>query len=115
MREGFVFKRSLPVDREKDHRIEPLWTRWPAESQQIILRTEDGLPPIGPTAIGIGQWERVWKLADVENLYDLGFWDNLTDVFWSRFGLWHHGRQDQVQVDALTSVQSAASNLGTCD
>ncbi len=44
-----------------------------------------GLPPRGPGAIGTGEWIRVWRLADVENLYDLGFWDNLKDVFWPMY------------------------------
>lgn len=52
-----------------------------------MLRTEDGMPPRGPEAIGVGEWQRVWKLADVENLYDLGFWDNLWDVCWPRYGV----------------------------
>ncbi|TAQ85460.1 hypothetical protein B7494_g6204 [Chlorociboria aeruginascens] len=86
MVDGYVFKRSLPSDRPKDYQVEPSWTTWPIESQQVVLRTEDGLPPKGEAAIGIGEWQRVWKLADVENLYDLGFWDNLTDVFTRRYG-----------------------------
>ena len=78
---GYAFKRSLAPHRQKDESVEPAWTRWPVESQQVVLRTGDGQPPRGPGAIGTGDWERVWKLADVENLYDLGFWDNLADVF----------------------------------
>ena len=85
MSDGYVFKRALPEDRQKDTNIEPSWTSWPVESQQILLRTEDGMPPQGAQVIGTGQWQRVWKLRDVENLYDLGFWDNLKDVFWPRF------------------------------
>ncbi|KAI9048809.1 hypothetical protein LZ554_007640 [Drepanopeziza brunnea f. sp. 'monogermtubi'] len=81
MADGFAFKCLLPADREKDERIEPAWTRWPVESQQLVSRTADGQPPRGPGGIGAGEWERVWRLADVENLYDLGFWDNLADVF----------------------------------
>ncbi|KAH7346284.1 DHHC palmitoyltransferase-domain-containing protein [Rhexocercosporidium sp. MPI-PUGE-AT-0058] len=81
MTDGFAFKRALASDRHKDDTIEPAWTRWPVESQQVVLRTENGQPPRGSGAIGTGDWERVWKLADVENLYDLGFWDNLADVF----------------------------------
>lgn len=84
MSDGFVFKRKLPEDRQKDPSIEPAWTPWPADSTQIIFRTEDGLPPRGPDAIGVGEWERVWKLADIENLYDLGWKDNLVDVFLPR-------------------------------
>lgn len=85
MTDGYVFKRRLPDGRQKDSNLEPTWTPWPVESEQIVLRTEDGMPPQGPEAIGIGEWERVWKLADVENLYDLGFKDNLKDVFWPRY------------------------------
>ncbi|CZT43296.1 probable SWF1 Spore Wall Formation [Rhynchosporium secalis] len=81
MTDGFAFKRALATHRHKDETVEAAWTRWPVESQQVVLRTEDGEPPRGPGAIGIGEWERVWRLADVENLYDLGFWDNLADVF----------------------------------
>ncbi|KAG0645995.1 Palmitoyltransferase SWF1 [Hyphodiscus hymeniophilus] len=87
MSDGYVFRRSLPENRQKDTNIESPWTSWPVESQQIILRTEDGMPPRGPEAIGTGDWQRVWKLRDVENLYDLGFWDNLKDVFGLRYGV----------------------------
>jgi palmitoyltransferase len=59
------------------------------ESEQIVLRTEDGMPPRGVEAIGTGEWQRVWKLNDVENLYDLGFLDNLKDLFWPRYGFNH--------------------------
>lgn len=87
MADGYAFKRKLSPDRHKNETIEPAWTRWPVESEQVVLRTEDSMPPTGPgAAIGEGEWERVWKLADVENLYDLGFWDNLTDVFRPRYG-----------------------------
>ncbi len=89
MTEGFAFKRELPSDRQKDRSIEMAWTRWPVESEQIVVRTEDGLPPRGQWLIGVGEWQRVWKLADVENLYDLGFWDNFRDVFWPRYGFRH--------------------------
>lgn len=88
MADGFAFKRKLPTNRVKNEKIEASCSRWPVESEQIVLRTQDGLPPRGPGAsIGEGEWERVWKLADVENLYDLGFRDNLIDVFWPRYGL----------------------------
>ncbi|CAL3969471.1 unnamed protein product [Diplocarpon coronariae] len=81
MTDGYAFKRSITSDRHKDETVEAVWTRWPVDSQQVVLRTVDGHPPRGPGMIGTGEWERVWRLADVENLYDLGFWDNLADVF----------------------------------
>lgn len=81
MSDGFAWKRTLPQDRPRDPSIEPECDRWPCESLQILMQTEDGDPPRGEGAIGVGQWEQVWRLKDVENLYDLGFWDNLMDVF----------------------------------
>lgn len=87
MSEGYVFKRAIPENREKNLRIEPAWTHWPAESQQIVLRTTDGQNPVG--AIGEGAWEPVWSLRDIENLYDIGFVDNLKDVFVGRQGVFH--------------------------
>ena len=80
MSDGYVFKRKLPENRQKDMSIEPAKTRWNVESQQVVLRTEDGLPPRGYDD-GVGEWHRVWKLRDIENLYDMGFWSNLTDIF----------------------------------
>lgn len=46
---------------------------WPIETDQIIVTTTDGLPPQGLEHI----YERVHSLKAVENLYDLGFWDNM--------------------------------------
>ncbi|KAK4172773.1 putative palmitoyltransferase [Triangularia setosa] len=84
MREGFAFKRKMldAGQRQKDLRIEPEWTRWPAETEQVLVRTENGQCPAEDDATlpGYGPWEVVWGLKDVENLYDIGFWDNLVDV-----------------------------------
>lgn len=71
---------------------EPL-TSWPVTSNQIVLRTIDGRPPLfrnSPAASALendgaevqteSQWTRCWTLSDVENVYDLGFFDNLRDA-----------------------------------
>ncbi|KAI1341098.1 zf-DHHC-domain-containing protein [Xylariaceae sp. FL0016] len=82
MDDGCAFKRALPSPRPKDPRVEPTHTRWPLEPVQILVRTEDGAPPsVQSPGQGVGDWERVWHLRDIENLYDLGFWDNLVDIF----------------------------------
>lgn len=86
MRDGFAFKRRMVKDRQKDLGVEPGWTRWPAETEQVLVRTESGRPPSvdddnDKDMPGVGEWEVVWALKDVENLYDIGFWDNLVDVF----------------------------------
>ncbi len=82
MADGFVFKRRLGAGRVKDPRIEAAWTRWPAEPEQILVTRLDGRPPpAGDPIPGDGDWEPVWRLKDVENLYDLGFVDNIVDIF----------------------------------
>ncbi|KAK3998268.1 putative palmitoyltransferase [Cladorrhinum sp. PSN332] len=89
MRDGFAYKRKMAKNRQKDLGVEPGWTRWPAETEQVVVRTEGGNPPAedDKELPGVGGWENVWALKDVENLYDIGFWDNLVDVFapWHMF------------------------------
>ena len=81
MDDGCAFVRSMPPNRQKDSRFEALWSRWPKETEQILVATQDGQLPTPHTNLpGEGEWERVWKLKDVENIYDLGFWDNLKDI-----------------------------------
>ncbi|KAI9845079.1 MAG: palmitoyltransferase swf1 [Sclerophora amabilis] len=107
MADGYVFKRSgqrlvgdprginsqrqytgdpraeSPVHSHED--LEPN-TSWPLSRDQIIMRTEDGKRPSSSSLNGDSTpsddgWKRVWHLSDVINLYDLGFIDNLMDVF----------------------------------
>ncbi|KAM0241936.1 hypothetical protein ACHAPO_001635 [Fusarium lateritium] len=87
MADGFAFRRSMPADREKNERVEPRCARWPVDVQQIIVTTQDGQPPAENLRLpGQGSWERVWNLSNVENLYDMGLWDNLVDVFLPDYG-----------------------------
>ncbi|KAI0389062.1 zf-DHHC-domain-containing protein [Xylariaceae sp. FL0594] len=79
MDDGFAFRRRLPpLPRQSQSRSH--WTRWPVESAQILVRTLDGQPPNDPSLPGEGEWEHVWHLRDIENIYDIGFWDNLIDI-----------------------------------
>jgi hypothetical protein len=60
-------------------------TTWPLESRHILIRTAAGQPPRSlPSRIRNvakeDSFERVWNLAAVENVYDLGFWDNLLEA-----------------------------------
>lgn len=82
MDDGYAFRRLLSLDRPRDPQTEPLCRRWPAEPAHVLVATSDGNPPAEDARLpGRGQWERVRKLKHVENLYDLGFWDNLLDSF----------------------------------
>lgn len=72
---------------------EPL-VDWPITSNQSLMKCEDGQPPelnkhrdrgsmeISGTSAPQRQprWQRLSSLNQVDNVYDLGFWDNLEDV-----------------------------------
>lgn len=80
--DGYAFMRRLPANRLRNPNVEAPIDRWPVEAIQIVVRTTDGLLPSSENELpGVGDWIRVRKLAEVENLYDLGFWDNMADVF----------------------------------
>jgi palmitoyltransferase ZDHHC4 len=80
--DGCVFKRRMSPNRQRLAAVEPLRTRWPQETEQILINTGDGKPPPpGAPFPGEGEWQRVWKMQDVDNLYHLGFRDNLVDIF----------------------------------
>jgi hypothetical protein len=107
MDEGCAFKRSLPAGRAKDLSLEPVWTRWPCEAEQIVVRTEDGNPPREDirNVPGVGQWERVFKLRNVENLYDIGFWDNVVDIFWPGY-MFRDGQTPLAEAGSRHKVKS---------
>ncbi|PHH87426.1 hypothetical protein CDD83_8895 [Cordyceps sp. RAO-2017] len=90
MHDGYAFRRPLPTDRQKDQETEPSCRRWPLEPAEILVATSDGQPPAADSHLpGQGEWERVWKLKYVENLYDMGFWDNLMDSFLPNYTFGH--------------------------
>lgn len=49
--------------------------QWPTRSKITVKRTYDGRPPDDD-----GRWRRVWRLGEVENIYDVGFWEALKDI-----------------------------------
>lgn len=53
---------------------------WPKHSDQIIVSTTDGKAPTGQEQL----WERCTSLDMVDNIYDLGFWQNLVAVMTGR-------------------------------
>ncbi|KAJ4371694.1 palmitoyltransferase swf1 [Didymella sp. IMI 355093] len=74
-----------PGEDEEDVDVEEPPTSWPLESRHILVRTRDGQPPKSLPArvrrvAEADSFERVWSLAAVENVYDLGFWDNLVEA-----------------------------------
>ncbi|KAF3072243.1 hypothetical protein CFAM422_005642 [Trichoderma lentiforme] len=86
MRDGYAFRRPLAPNRPRNLRLEPLCPRWPSSPEHIILATQDGQPPSNEGNYpGEGEWEHVWDLKTVDNLYDMGLWHNLGDVFFSNY------------------------------
>jgi hypothetical protein len=95
--DGLVFRlegSTGVADRVRpDCESEPL-VAWPITSNQSLMKREDGQPPElnnhrngGSTEISgtsspqrQPRWQRLSSLNQVDNLYDLGFWDNLGDV-----------------------------------
>lgn len=64
---------------------------WPISSKQLLVSCEDGQPPYTHNLEGllndvdspsrdISRWKKVGDLHEIDNLYDLGFWDNLMDA-----------------------------------
>ena len=68
-----------PALRYRETNDEP-YIPWPVSSDQVIVRTTDGRPPLGQEAL----WSHVWSLSDVENIYDLGGWDNFMEILKGR-------------------------------
>ncbi|EXJ95354.1 hypothetical protein A1O1_00474 [Capronia coronata CBS 617.96] len=73
--------------------------RWPAgvRAKWWMIRTKNGKPPMKkivgeashtdpdqPKEEPDERWVKVKSIAEVENLYDLGFWDNLVDGLFNR-------------------------------
>ena len=101
--DGCAFKRRLPENRRKDTEIEALWTTWPIEPCEVLSRT-DGLPP-EEDHIGIGEWEQIWKLTDVENIYDVGLFDSLRDVFLPRKSIYAtEKKRSRAGVEPLSAI-----------
>jgi palmitoyltransferase ZDHHC4 len=93
MHDGLTF--SAPIVNERVAKNANGWSNgdasnqnspWPVRSKHFLVHTTDGLPPrnLQPaivSVVGDVEWRRVWHLNEVENIYDLGFWDNLREVF----------------------------------
>lgn len=66
-----------PVSDSED---EEEYVPWPKHSDQIIVSTTDGKAPTGQEQL----WERCTSLDMVDNIYDLGFWQNFVSVMTGR-------------------------------
>lgn len=87
---GLVYRRRLSRERGNRHGVPAAvveaasLSRWPLEPEHVLVCADaDGKPPepADPSLPGVGEWEQVWRLRDVDNIYNIGVWRNLTDVF----------------------------------
>lgn len=85
MADGLVYMCEIDEDEVSDE------SAWPVNSRQYVVVTQDGAMPRRDQRIMVDQtrgrkrerdreWKQVWNLSGVENIYDLGFWDNLIEV-----------------------------------
>lgn len=83
--DGALYMRSLDEHRPRDPGVEPR-VKWPAQPKVISLSCETK-PPSNAKSLkgqGHGEWTRVDSLHDLENVYDIGFWCNIRDLFLPR-------------------------------
>lgn len=97
-----VFRSERATAREdatqRDPNVEP-FVDWPISSTQQLVSSDNGrAPEDAATSTGAyagpyprnqttenPRWMRVQSLNEIDNLYDLGFWDNLMDVLPPQF------------------------------
>ncbi|KAL9002937.1 MAG: hypothetical protein Q9188_004156 [Gyalolechia gomerana] len=94
---GLVYKWTGDTDgiyeMHADPSVEP-FVEWPIHSNQRLFRSEDGQHPDARSSqngapaipsrpwadLGMSFWKPLYDLHEIDNLYDLGFWDNLKDA-----------------------------------
>jgi len=85
--DGYIFRRALPPNRQPDRRMEPEAPDWPKENKYYYARAYREPPESTADLPGEGRWEKGgegWTLADVDNIYDIGFVGNMIDIFLPR-------------------------------
>jgi len=85
--DGYIFRRPLPDNRQPDRTMEPEVLGWPKDSKYYYARAYHEPPETTADLPGEGQWQKGgedWTLADVDNIYDVGFIGNTMDVFLPR-------------------------------
>jgi len=84
--------------------VAPEVTAWPTKSKWWVILTTNGEQPTKPNQADWGKqrltnntslsqgsgeaadmrWNKVNSLAELENIYDLGMFDNTREIFWNR-------------------------------
>ena len=90
--DGLVFRAERSLENIQRFSVTEPLLDWPISSTQQLVSTQDGQPPAvqrtsvatqatrSPTNASSPRWKRVQNLHEVNNLYDLGVWNNFIDV-----------------------------------
>jgi hypothetical protein len=77
IKDGIIFKTEADSDAEVEERDGEDEVEWPRKPRQSLYRVESG--NTGDLPHGL-LWFRVQSLTEVDNMYDLGGWNNFLDV-----------------------------------
>jgi palmitoyltransferase len=80
-----LFMRPIDERRVRRRDVEP-YVRWPVEAK-IVAVSRDTMPAKDERElreIGVGPWRAVRSIHELENIYDIGFWRNIGDIFLPR-------------------------------
>ena len=82
---GLVYKNTTPVEQltTNDGLDNEPYVPWPVlHKQRLLNRAFSGTLEMDKEADLLRNgWTRIRSLGEVENIYDLGFWDNLKEIF----------------------------------
>lgn len=80
--DGWLFKRRIDKLRRRQSRVEP-YVKWPLETEVVALSRESWPAEDEPELAGrgIGPWAKVENIHELINIYDIGFWNNIKDIF----------------------------------
>ena len=83
--DGFLFRRRIDKLRRRHSNVEP-YVKWPLEPENVALSRESWPMEEEPELAGrgVGPWSIVESIHELVNIYDIGFGNNLKDIFGRR-------------------------------
>ena len=87
--DGLAYIAPIVSNNESSQSAEHQWNKqstWPKHSRQFLVLTRDGLPPrnLQPEIKAVvgehAKWQQCRSLKEVDNIYNLGFLQNLRDI-----------------------------------
>lgn len=88
--DGLVYKRIRPAhfldpqNSSDSRQLKENSIPWPRTTTQRLIRTSSPAPAADSQYRGENNWQAISSMAQVDNMYDLGFAGNLRDIFFAR-------------------------------